>query len=581
MSIIGRGGVGPGPVFLYEWIIASRRWQGYALRSLFVLGLLAALVAMARGQGRGGGPVAPPGLRALAKLGENLFVAVIGTQLTLVLLAAPAATAGAICLDRSRGTLTHLLVTDLTDREIVLGKLAARLVPIVTLVAATLPFLELLGLLGGVDSDALLGAFLVTLGVAVLGCCLALVFSIWVRKTHEALLATYAVWGLWLLGPPMLDQLSRATGLSLSVPLRTAEPYTLAFAPYWQPGSVGWQDYLVFLASTLAVSAVLALLAVRTMRRAGTRDVVQGAVRRRRRWLPAIEPPRILASRLRGWSRPVLDFNPVLWREWHRSRPPRWGRIVATAFVVLAVTFSAIAIQTGQNGILPPWLNAFQVAIGLLFLSVIASTSLAEERVRGSLDVLMTTPLATWQIVIGKWLGTYRLVPPLVILPVAVVLGIGSPDGREWPIAYRMILFVLSSGAAITSLGLAMATWCPRLGRAVGLTVTLYLLVTVGWMFMVIAIRNGFDERSLMMGSPWFWSGMMTATLRHGEPDHQDVWDWGYLWTVIYALTALTLLAATLATFNRCLGRVEPRLFPPGPREMRSEGQARTKRAKR
>ena len=62
----------------------------------------------------------------MAEVGERLFVAVVGTQLTLVLLAAPAATAGAICLDRSRGTLTHLLVTDLSDREIVLGKLAAQ-----------------------------------------------------------------------------------------------------------------------------------------------------------------------------------------------------------------------------------------------------------------------------------------------------------------------------------------------------------------------------------------------------------------------------------------------------------------------
>ncbi len=29
------------------------------------------------------------------------------------------------------------------------------------------------------------------------------------------LLATYSVWGLWLLGPPMLNQINRASGLSL------------------------------------------------------------------------------------------------------------------------------------------------------------------------------------------------------------------------------------------------------------------------------------------------------------------------------------------------------------------------------
>ena len=44
-----------------------------------------------------------------------------------MMLAAPAATAGAICVDRARGTLTHMLATDLSDPEIVLGKLAARL----------------------------------------------------------------------------------------------------------------------------------------------------------------------------------------------------------------------------------------------------------------------------------------------------------------------------------------------------------------------------------------------------------------------------------------------------------------------
>ena len=75
----------------------------------------------------------------MAELGEWFFQAVIGTQMTLVLLAAPAATAGAICLDKARGTLTHMLMTDLADFEIVLGKLAARLIPVVGLVACTLP----------------------------------------------------------------------------------------------------------------------------------------------------------------------------------------------------------------------------------------------------------------------------------------------------------------------------------------------------------------------------------------------------------------------------------------------------------
>ena len=60
----------------------------------------------------------------LAKLGEWFFYTMAGIQISLVLLAAPAAAAGSICMDRARGTLVHVMVTDLSDAEIVFGKLA-------------------------------------------------------------------------------------------------------------------------------------------------------------------------------------------------------------------------------------------------------------------------------------------------------------------------------------------------------------------------------------------------------------------------------------------------------------------------
>ena len=79
MSTGNARGFGPGPVLVYEWITASRRWQGYALRSLFVLGLLVALLAIALSRGGVGAVVfPPPGLRGLAQLGERIFVAEIG-----------------------------------------------------------------------------------------------------------------------------------------------------------------------------------------------------------------------------------------------------------------------------------------------------------------------------------------------------------------------------------------------------------------------------------------------------------------------------------------------------------------------
>ena len=65
----GRGLV-PSPVFVYEWITSTRRWQAYALRSLFVLGLLVATIAIGVGReavGSGG----PAGLRAWRRSGNG------------------------------------------------------------------------------------------------------------------------------------------------------------------------------------------------------------------------------------------------------------------------------------------------------------------------------------------------------------------------------------------------------------------------------------------------------------------------------------------------------------------------------
>src|SRR5262249_8816151 len=149
---------GLGPVFAYEWLRTSRRWQLYALRSLFVLIVAGGFLAVwwSKLAGR------PLFIRDLAATGESFFYALVGAQLSLILLLAPAYTAGAICLDKSRGTLTHLLVTDLSNWELVFGKLAARLMPVVGLVACTMPLLFAAILLGGIDPHSAIGACVVT-----------------------------------------------------------------------------------------------------------------------------------------------------------------------------------------------------------------------------------------------------------------------------------------------------------------------------------------------------------------------------------------------------------------------------------
>ncbi|WP_406696274.1 hypothetical protein V5E97_35325 [Singulisphaera sp. Ch08] len=563
-----RYSLGPGPVFVYEWMISSRRWQGYAQRSLFVAILLAALIVV--WSGRGGGTIVPS-IRGLAEVGRAYFNAAVVTQLTLVLLVAPAATAGAICLDRSRGTLTHLLVTDLSSSEIVLGKFAARLVPVISMIACTFPVLAFLTLLGGIGGDEVVGAFLVTISVAVLGSSLALAMSLWVGKTHEALLGTYAIWGLWLLSPMMTSFVGGILGVTLWTFHWTFDPFELTVGAYGRGGSVGLGDHLLFLSVTWAISAGLAILAVIRLRPVCSRERV------RRKWplatrlslsMPWIAELERLAARLPA---PSLDANPVLWREWHRNRPSPWARFVVALFVALSITFSLLAIATGTRGV-DQFVNGFVVSVGLLMLSVTASTSLAEERARGSLDVLMATPMSTRQIVLGKWLGAFRRVPALTVLPTLVALTGAGWKGMKWPVAILMALYVLAVGAAVTSLGVALATWCSRLGRAVGLTVLTFAAVTVGWMFLVMAMTSPHPYGYLLIaGSPFFGPVVITSFQEWQSTTLTDA-SVVVCWVVAYLIAASVLLAATLATFDHCLGRVksssdreplrEPNLWP-------------------
>ena len=229
----------------------------------------------------------------LARYGQTLYLTIISIELTIILLVAPAATAGAVCLDKMRGTLDHMLTTDLSNAEIVLGKLGVRLVPVLGLVACVLPIMALSGLLGGIDPTALFGSFLAAIACAVLGCSLALTLSVWGRKTHEVLMITYLLIIFWLFSPFLLTTLFYSTGvpsLRFAAPalldwLEYTNPFYLAWAPYRKPGSVGLTTYLVFLGSCLGISAILAALSTCRIRAVAQKRAERSSVGLGRRWL--------------------------------------------------------------------------------------------------------------------------------------------------------------------------------------------------------------------------------------------------------------------------------------------------------
>ncbi|RUL84319.1 ABC transporter permease [Tautonia sociabilis] len=591
--------VGLGPVFAFEWLTSSRRWQPYALRSLTVALLLGTmwLVWAESYVGRMGPRDVT--IEQQAEVGRGFYTATVMVLLGLVGLAAPAATAGAVCLDKARGNLTLLFATDLSDAEIVLGKLAARLVPVLGMVLCSSPVLAIATLFGGIDPVGLFGAILVVLSCAVFGCSLALTLSVWGKKPHEVLMATYVFGILYVLAAPIYAGVrSLVPGLFLKLPwvpgwqdLAVYNPVFLVIAvidspPGMAPVRIG--THAIFFGLSLFASALLIALATWRIRTVTIRQLGsgEGASRRRVRRLSALDAlkpdrlgraGRLLLGMRRLYRRirpePSLDRNPVLWRECQRKRPSRWTLAIWGIYVLVCGGFSlqAIVLMVDAWGVgwnsgkdLGIFVNCLQVGSGLLLLSVSAATSLAEERQRGSLDVLLATPLPTRSIIWGKWWGTFRGVSPLLILPTAVTTALAGFSGHYGAVLL-MAALILSYGAAITSLGLALATWIPRLGRAVGLTVGCYTGICIGWMFFALFLfeDGSGDGAGLASASPLFGVGAYSALIagQGSGSDFVEQTAWTIFWTIAYLGAAIALLMATLGTFNRCLGRVDDPSF--------------------
>ncbi|WP_422932152.1 ABC transporter permease [Singulisphaera sp. PoT] len=565
-----RGWPGLGPVFAYEWLTASRRWQGYALRALLVTLLGIGLTAVWIGGRDDAGEMS---LKQQADVGRGFYVVTTFLVLGLVGLVAPAATAGAICVDKARGSLTLLLTTHLTDSEIVLGKLAARLLPVLGLIACAAPVQSLATTLGGVDPAQVFGAILVCLACAIFGCSLALTLSVWGRKTHEVILATYALGILYLLLAPIwaaffptITGLARPGWVPGPMALLPYNPVFLVFAPLGSPpiGPIGLEAQARFLGIGLMASMLLVVASIWRIRHVVVHQAGRRGATRWAGWLPRIlRGPFARLSRPSPWLSPSLDGNPVLWRERQRRRPSAWSAAIWGLYGLISGVASLWSIVEIVHGNvmameLGAVINGVQVSAGLLLLSVSAATSLAEERQRGSLDVLLASPLSTREIVMAKWRGALRGVFPLTILPMLVA---GAEVTRTGLAIGPFLIggLIVAYGAAITSLGLALATWLPGLGRAIGLSAGLYVGVLIAAIPAGNLLGPGPDRLGFASAGPFMGVGYSTSVFggNFGAPMVEAQSIWIVVWIVTYGLVALGLLVATLRTFNRCLGRVD------------------------
>jgi hypothetical protein len=541
-----------GPVFWCEWRRASRERWLYAGRSALVGGLFAGLAALCWSVS----------FRLDLTQASTIGVArdwcyriIVLTQLSLLLLVGPASTAGAFSTENARGHVFLMLVTGMTSAEIVCGTLCARLLPVLSGVACVIPVLMLSSQLVGISLLDLVHVEIVAAGTAVLGCTLALALSIGARRLHETLMATYVILLGWVLCSPVLFMIG-LTPVGPFIPLWLVR-WSRYVNPYWllrEPTSTAWpyapHEPWIFFAGSIALAIGLAALATWRLRPSA---LTVGERRSSRRW----------AFRLIGsWKLVSLDSYPVFWRECRLQQPSRWIGLLWRSYVVGAVLFSALAVWecTTKGPRLTGWaslFNGFQTAVGLLLLSVVAPAALAEDRARGSLEVLLSTPIPTRSVVLSKWCAYFRMVPALAFLPAVVAIAHAASRDRWLGVALVAAL-VLAQGAAVTSLGIALATWVPRVDRALILAATATVLVTVAWVPLAFVLFGG-DSLSLGLASasPFLGVGLLTTSMARAAPAEWSVRaGWAAFWIVFYSGMGLGLLWAALASFDRCVGRI-------------------------
>ena len=171
-------------------------------------------------------------MQILALAGEKFFYAFAAIQLVMVLLDLAGRDSGCRLSRPTAGIFAQLAATDLSDAEIVLGKLGSRLAPILGVLACGLPVSALAALLGGIDFVALASLFAVSAAIAVFGLLAGLAISVRASKTHDVMITVGVLWILWLVSLPIWSGMSTIRGV---VPppdwFKKANPFVLVYAP--------------------------------------------------------------------------------------------------------------------------------------------------------------------------------------------------------------------------------------------------------------------------------------------------------------------------------------------------------------
>ncbi len=404
-----------GPIFAREWRVLPRRVSNVWLRALH-LGLLWVLLLTVWQTMIGWERSATLGDQA--RFGQLAFQVLVYAQLVLLLFFAALSAASAFALEKDRRTFLLVLLSDLTNAEIVLGKGLGSLLPIGLMLLGSAPVLFLLQLMGGFELFQAVQALAVLGSTALAAGALGGLVALWREKTFQSLALTVLFLvlylclvrglGLFAFGAELLRYLDPWTALTYVVePLRDAGAE-----------SVAWKYSLAMLGIAGGMH-LFAIVKLRVWNPSGEpimqRESSAEIAHERRHAAPG-------AVR-RVWP------NPILWREIRTRAYGRRALLVKGAYAVVLGLIAYFALGVLDPG---PWAAAYGLAplviLSLLLISAQAVTSITSERDLGALDLLMVTKLSPRDFLLGKTLGILwnvkeYIVPPLVLILVYALRG--------------------------------------------------------------------------------------------------------------------------------------------------------------
>jgi ABC-type transport system involved in multi-copper enzyme maturation permease subunit len=442
----------------------------------------------------------------MASFGTGLFTTTSTVGALLIAFLAPALTAGAVAQEKERGTLQLLQATQLGGPEIVLGKAVGRLLILYLLIAAGMPVLASCMLFGGVGPAHVVVVALNLFAIATLCASVGFLFSVLCRRTHTALMASYAVLAAYtVLVPAALVHL-QSVGLwrimAYFNPALALEGFLSGVQGDWLAtmfgAFTGWARGLECLPFCALVSLACFLAAVRLFPAFADRQPTHV-------WKRMFQRLDSFFDRL-NWGLWRIDFrsdrlegNPVSWKERHFRLLGKTDYLIRAGWMMGIGLCVLYAILTLHNpGVW--WEARFHMTVlvpmaSLLYLAVtiLASSSIAAEKDRGTWDLLLSTALSGRRILGGKIYGTVRsglvfLVLPIAHLALASIAGLASA-GMHYSVAFAVIV-VLISGAYLQ---LSVGTYFSIRSRSalnaflwtLGFGLAVNLVVPVGLCFLV------------------------------------------------------------------------------------------------